>query len=174
MTKVKELVEELEIHEMMIGFLREIINKTCDLHGKHCAVDARMQSVEAFLSKITDCKTELEKLEAEKNQEWADKPDYLTPQIDAYHPLKTGDHKTREEANLLVSNRHSKGSLIDLVNYLLKRNKELEAENAELKETLESILDNCFLKKKDLNNPVNINSYREIALRLLKQPPEGV
>ena len=52
-----------------------------------------------------------------------DKEDYLTEAINQAHPLETGDHSTYGEALELVGNRHSKGSLVDLVNYLLVKNK---------------------------------------------------
>ena len=53
--------------------------------------------------------------------EWIDTDDEYTEAIKAAHPLKTGDHKTRQKALEMVNNRHSKSSLVDLVNYLLKQ-----------------------------------------------------
>jgi hypothetical protein len=50
---------------------------------------------------------------------WEDREDDLTPAIDAAHPMRTGDHATYERAVDLVGNRHSKQSLVALVNYLL-------------------------------------------------------
>jgi len=70
-------------------------------------------------------------------KDWHDRDDYLTPEIDKYHPLKTGDHATRQKANELVGNRHSKGALIDLVNYLLKQAQ--PAETSELVEIIDRV-----------------------------------
>lgn len=50
-----------------------------------------------------------------------DRDDYLTKSIDAMHPLRTGDHTTYAKAVELVGNRHDKYSLVDLVNYLLRK-----------------------------------------------------
>lgn len=78
---------------------------------------------------------------------WADTPDKWSDEIVAAHPMKTGDHDTRAIANEMVSNRHSKFALIDLVNWLLARIKKCEAERkpgedvAALKERLEHYIE---------------------------------
>ena len=41
--------------------------------------------------------------------------------IAAAHPLRTGRHDLYEKAHRLVSAKHSKGALVDLVNWLLHR-----------------------------------------------------
>jgi hypothetical protein len=51
---------------------------------------------------------------------WGDKDDEWTERINAAHPLKTGDNETYGIAMRMVGNRHSKGALVELVNWLLK------------------------------------------------------
>lgn len=53
------------------------------------------------------------------NGPWSDEPDEMTPSILASHPVHTKDYATYAEALRLVSNRHSKGALVCLVNHLL-------------------------------------------------------
>lgn len=53
--------------------------------------------------------------------EWEDAPTDLDAEIAAAHPMLTGNHKRYAYAMELISARHSKGSLIDLVNYLLSK-----------------------------------------------------
>ncbi len=56
---------------------------------------------------------------------WTDEPDDLTDAVMASHPFKErGDYKTYCRALELVSNRHSKGALVSLVNYLLRQSQE--------------------------------------------------
>ena len=68
-------------------------------------------------------KLAIEAYEAAKSPEqpddWSDKPDQWQAAIDAAHPTITEKHKTYAKALEMVSNRHSKGSLVDLVNWLL-------------------------------------------------------
>ena len=50
--------------------------------------------------------------------------DYPLPEdaeIDAAHPLRTGKHDLYAEAMRLVGAKHSKGALVELVNWLLYR-----------------------------------------------------
>lgn len=69
---------------------------------------------------INTLKARVAELEAKPTEEpWGDKRDQWSIEIDAAHPMKTGDHKTRQIANEMVGNRHSKGALVDLVNWLL-------------------------------------------------------
>lgn len=57
-----------------------------------------------------------------KQDDSMDKPDRWTPLIEQAHPTVTGLHMPYELALAMVSNRHSKGALIDLVNWLLLLN----------------------------------------------------
>jgi hypothetical protein len=66
---------------------------------------------------------------------WEDKPDALTAAVDATHPVYTKDYETYTEALELVSNRHSKGSLVGLVNYLLVQNKAIPKGDSNAKES---------------------------------------
>lgn len=52
---------------------------------------------------------------------WDDKEDEHTEAIAAAHPLRTGDHARYARAVEMVSARHSKYTLVDLVNWLLMR-----------------------------------------------------
>lgn len=49
-----------------------------------------------------------------------DRDDEWTQRIADAHPLNTGDHDTYAIAMQMVGNRHSKGALVELVNWLLK------------------------------------------------------
>ena len=57
-----------------------------------------------------------------------DKCDRWTPMIEASHPLKTGAHDAYATAMEMVGNRHSKGSLVDLVCWLVQRVNVAEAQ----------------------------------------------
>lgn len=74
-------------------------------------------------------KWEYEKLKGylKPQKEWQDRDDELTEAIDELHPCETGDHQTYTKAMELIGNRHSKGSLVCLVNYFLAREKQLKA-----------------------------------------------
>lgn len=50
-----------------------------------------------------------------------DKPLPEDAAINATHPIKTGRHDLYQEAMRLVGAKHSKGALVDLVNWLLHR-----------------------------------------------------
>lgn len=56
------------------------------------------------------------------NDAWDDKPDEFTAAIEKAHPVVTREHQRYALAMRMVGNRHSKGALIDLVNWLLKLN----------------------------------------------------
>jgi hypothetical protein len=73
-------------------------------------------------------KWEYEKLKGylKPQKDWQDRDDELTEAIDELHPCETGDHKTYTRAMELIGNRHSKGSLVCLVNYFLAREKQLK------------------------------------------------
>ncbi len=48
----------------------------------------------------------------DRKDEWSDK-------IAAAHPVFSGSHKTYSTAQEMVGNRHTKSSLVELVNWLL-------------------------------------------------------
>ncbi len=73
---------------------------------------------------------------AEQALVWEDTPQPEDDAIAAAHPLKTDNHATYAEARRLVSARHSKGNLIDLVNWLLVRAGAAEAEAGALRACL--------------------------------------
>jgi energy-converting hydrogenase A subunit M len=59
--------------------------------------------------------------------------DHPLPEDDAIaaaHPMRTGKHDTYQEANRLVSAKHSKGALVELVNWLLVERDALKKELA--------------------------------------------
>lgn len=60
-------------------------------------------------------------------KDWADTDDDLTEVINDAHPIETEDYELYTEAMRLIGNRHSKGSLVMLVNYLLRKIKLEEA-----------------------------------------------
>jgi hypothetical protein len=62
-------------------------------------------------------------LEAEAQQEWGDRPDEYTPEIDHARLTlsKRGDHENYAKAFALVGNRHSKFALVHLVYWLLTK-----------------------------------------------------
>jgi hypothetical protein len=49
---------------------------------------------------------------------WEDAPSDLDAEIDAAHPLRTGDHARYRRAAEMIRTQHSKYALIDLVNWL--------------------------------------------------------
>lgn len=51
---------------------------------------------------------------------WTNTKDEWSDAIEAAHPINTGDHATYYKAQDMVSNRHSKYELVDLVNWLLQ------------------------------------------------------
>jgi hypothetical protein len=50
---------------------------------------------------------------------WEDAKDEWTERIRAAHPSRSGSHDTYATAMRMVGNRHSKGELVALVNWLL-------------------------------------------------------
>ena len=56
--------------------------------------------------------------------EWGDAPLPEDPEINAAHPLRSGNHARYQEAMRLVGACHSKGRLVALVNWLLARGEE--------------------------------------------------
>jgi len=82
-----------------------------------------------FNQLIKDCKAQLtaqaDELLALKNERKALsnellREDEYTQKISKAHPLETGDHVTYSKAVELVSNRHDKYDLVDLVNCILQ------------------------------------------------------
>ena len=74
-------------------------------------------------------RTALDRMLAEAKAEalqgpWSDKPDGLTDAVHKAHPVFTKKYDTYTYALELVSNRHSKGALVALVNYLLQQSDE--------------------------------------------------
>ena len=55
-----------------------------------------------------------------ERDEDGDRIDQWSERIAAAHAIETGDHKTYAVAREMVGNRHSKGALVELVNWLLK------------------------------------------------------
>ena len=55
------------------------------------------------------------------NDKWEDRPTELDSEIRAAHPIRSGNHERYALAREMVSARHSKVSLINLVNYLLSK-----------------------------------------------------
>lgn len=55
--------------------------------------------------------------------QYGDRRDEFSFLIDAAHPTNTDDHETYALAMKMVGNRHSKGALVDLVNWLLTMRK---------------------------------------------------
>jgi hypothetical protein len=56
--------------------------------------------------------------------QWEDTPDEWTEEIDAAFPTRSGSHEEYATALRMVGNRHSKGALVALVNWLLVRSKQ--------------------------------------------------
>jgi hypothetical protein len=56
---------------------------------------------------------------ASKTDGWKDAKDEWSAAIDAAHPMRSGSHSEYATAMRMIGNRHSKGELVDLVNWLL-------------------------------------------------------
>ena len=54
---------------------------------------------------------------------WIDEPDEWSPAIRAAYPTRSGSHEEYALAMKMVGNRHSKGELVALVNWLLVENR---------------------------------------------------
>ena len=54
-----------------------------------------------------------------KRDESGDRTDRWTDRIEEAHPCNTGSHNVYAIAMEMVGNRHSKGALVELVNWLL-------------------------------------------------------
>jgi hypothetical protein len=55
------------------------------------------------------------------SEEWADRDDEHTKAIAQAHPMITKDHDRYARALALVEKRHSKGAIVEMVNWLLAR-----------------------------------------------------
>lgn len=75
-------------------------------------------------------------LQSAINCGWTDRADDLSAEIDITHPFKLKDFERWNRAQVLVSNRHSKGALIALVAYLLRAEVERDALRALVSEAL--------------------------------------
>jgi hypothetical protein len=67
---------------------------------------------------------EVERLTREREEAlapWNDREDRWSAEIEAAHPIHSGSHKEYLQAMEMVGARHSKGALVDLVNWLLRR-----------------------------------------------------
>ena len=58
-------------------------------------------------------------VEGSQEPEWSDTPDEWSKDIKAAFPTRSGSHEHYATAMQLVGNRHSKGELVALVNWLL-------------------------------------------------------
>jgi hypothetical protein len=76
-------------------------------------------TVAELLDRITALEKERDALSVSLNIAWNDRQDEWSAEIEAAHPTLTSDFDTYAKAQRMVSNRHSKGSLIALVNWLL-------------------------------------------------------
>lgn len=66
-----------------------------------------------------------------REQAWGDKPDQFSERVSAAHPVICTDddrHARYELAMEMIHSRHSKYALVDLVNWLLTKWPELQAE----------------------------------------------
>lgn len=73
------------------------------------------------------CKTScVDAYRAAPSSAWGDAPLPEDAAIKATHPTRTGRHDLYAEAMRLVGARHSKGALVELVNWLLVRVEEAE------------------------------------------------
>jgi hypothetical protein len=61
------------------------------------------------------------------SRDWRDRPTPEDEDIDAAHPVNSDRHETYAKAMRLVGDRHSKSSLVAMVNWLLTRVEDLEA-----------------------------------------------
>ncbi len=84
---------------------------------KDCPVTGDEDS--AYKAGWHDCLASMSTVQKPQLDEWGDKPDQWSEHIAKLHPTVTGKHKTYEIALEMVGNRHSKGELVDLVNWLL-------------------------------------------------------
>lgn len=70
--------------------------------------------------------------------EWEDQRDEWTDKINEAHPTRSGSHDEYATAMQMVGHRHSKGALVELVNWLL-----VKLRPAECTHPLESIEQQC-------------------------------
>lgn len=75
---------------------------------------------EGAKSCLGNCTFHSRAAETESSEDaWTDKPIPEDDAIRAAHPTRTGRHDLYAEAMRLVGAKHSKGALVDLVNWLL-------------------------------------------------------
>jgi hypothetical protein len=99
--------------------LRDMVHAVCGPTGLHEAVkfDTGMSYPWPALDLAEDAA--MLALTTPPDASWEDRTDEFTGAIDKAHPHHTKDFPTYTKALELVSNRHSKGALVGLVNYLL-------------------------------------------------------
>jgi hypothetical protein len=84
--------------------------------GEHCGARPTNPGIDVV-------KTECSGFETER---WDDKPIPQDKEIKAYHPTRTGRHEVYADAMALVGAKRSKYALVELVNWLLAKNLELD------------------------------------------------
>lgn len=84
-------------------------------HGRALGQEVAAMTIEAMAQRDAA----LEALEKLQRDEWADRPDDLTPQVKSDFRSE-GFFQRYDRAMVLVSNRHSKGALVSLVAFLLR------------------------------------------------------
>jgi len=70
---------------------------------------------------VQELKDEFDQVTLEPN--WEDREDEWTSRIAEAHPTRSGSHEDYACAMRMVGARHSKRALVDLVNWLLIRNR---------------------------------------------------
>jgi hypothetical protein len=132
----KEYPEETSILELTENWEKEKMTDKINVDELIERIEDIIEGAKDFDGLITpigetlvDCKVELQQLKGylKPQKDWQDRDDELTDEIENLHPCETGDHKTYTKAMELIGNRHSKGSLVCLVNYFLAREKKLKA-----------------------------------------------
>ena len=122
LTAAEARIEELEAErKQTLWWAEGLENQTID------------EAVETLAQKARETRDSLEKLEAIHNAPWEDKDDEWTSAIHDAFPTRSGSHKEYAIARRMVGNRHGKGALIDLVNWLLVRAKDEFRDHIEAK-----------------------------------------
>lgn len=93
------------------------------LKARLASADERWQAV----VRIKDVTIEVMQKEALELQRWTDTPDKWTDAIQEAFPTRSSSHDEYQDAQTMVGNRHAKGELVALVNWLLVSWKRAEA-----------------------------------------------
>lgn len=108
---------------------------------------------------------------------WEDTPDEYTAEIATAHPMKTGDHDTYQIASKMIGNRHGKGALIDLMNWLLRKQQAQSGDVARLVEFVKDIAThekNVPHDHRDAGQPTELAlEAREILYELRLHVPDS-